>query len=884
MGLQEYHRKRDFDATAEPRGREHPERAGDALSFVVQKHAASHLHYDFRLELDGVLKSWAVPKGPSLDPAVKRLAVHVEDHPLEYGTFEGIIPRGEYGGGTVMLWDRGSWEPTFDPHKGYRKGHLRFRLHGERLRGEWHLVRSRRGGDDGQKEQWLLFKGDDEEARPATQGEITEAETTSVDTGRTMDEIAADRDATWRSNREEKKQPARKQAAPPARPAAAESTGPSPAELPGARKASMPKVMLPELATLVDDVPAGGDWVHEIKYDGYRLVVSIDGGRVRMVTRKANDWTGQFPALAPRFARLPARQAIVDGELVVMHPNGTTSFQLLQNAIHAERQDELVFFVFDLMYLDGYDLRGVPLLARKERLRALMAGLPAEGPIRFSDHVVGNGRVFHDQACRWGLEGIIAKRADSRYAANKRTKDWLKVKCMRRQEFVLGGYTDPKGSRTGFGALLLGVYEGGDLVYVGKVGTGFDDETLRGMHTRMRKLETDESPFANLRRRPRDVHWIRPELVGEVAFTEWTGENILRHPAFQGLREDKSPREVVREEPVPPPPPSRKKTDDSKTSSASLPSPAPRRRSRGKGGPEAEVAGVRITHPEKVLFSGIGMTKLELARYYEAVAPWLLPYGGRRPLTLVRCPEGAGNPPCFFQKHAEENFPKAVGRVKLVENDGSGDLYMYVDSAAGLVGMAQMYALELHVWGSRIDNLERPDLFVLDLDPATDLPWERVVESAFAVREQLEEIGLRSFLKTTGGKGLHLVVPLARRNGWDEVKEFTHRFVIAMSGRFPGRYVTKSTLAKRKGKIFLDYLRNARGATAISAYALRAKPHAPVSVPLRWDELSPRLTSDVFTPPAVLRRLRALKADPWEGFADVRQSITKKMKEAVGMK
>ena len=930
MGLNEYYRKRDFDVTAEPRGREH--QSGPVLAFIVQKHAASHLHYDFRLELDGVLKSWAVPKGPSLDPSVRRLAIHVEDHPVEYGDFEGVIPAGEYGGGTVMLWDRGAWIPTGDPHKAYRKGDLKFRLEGEKLHGAWHLVRSRRADDDGGKEQWLLFKDKDDEARSESEGLITETEPLSVKTGRSMEEIAAEADDVWRSNRpaasaskssktareqlaavaravrekaaEAEREPVEKTKS--ARPADSAkkttrtpgSVSPSPADLPGARKAKMPAELLPQLATLVDDVPPGDDWLHEIKFDGYRLVAMVRDGQARLLTRKANDWTDRFPGLAAVFAGLPAKTAVMDGELVVVAPNGTTSFQMLQNVIGSARQDELVFYVFDLMYLDGHDLRGVPLLQRKEALRALLAALPAGGPIRFSDHVLGSGEAFHAQACRMGLEGIIAKRADSRYATNKRTKDWLKVKCQRRQEFVIGGWTEPKGSRVGFGALLLGVYEGERFVHVGKVGTGFDDALLRSLLKRMKALEQDASPFDNFgkRKRPVDVHWVRPELVGEVAFTEWTDEGILRHPTFQGLREDKSAREVVREDAAPPPPSPapRRKTDEAAalspkqaaargTTARVSPPPSTRSRRGRRGASDAEVAGVRISSPDKLVFADRGITKLELARYYEAIGKWMLPHVGNRPLTLVRCPDGVQGQ-CFYQKHGDEHFHEAIGRVPITENDGDVRTYTYVDSVAALVGMVQMGVLELHTSNAKIDDFERPDRFIMDLDPAPDVPWARTVAAAFEVRDRLAELGLKSWVKTTGGKGLHVAVPLARKHSWDEVKEFSHALAIDVAARYPGQYITKSTLAKRKGKIFLDYLRNGRGATAISAFCVRARPTAAVSVPLSWDELTPALKSDDLTPAAVIQRLSRLKKDPWADFFKSRQTLTQKAKAALKVK
>ncbi|HKP76047.1 MAG TPA: DNA ligase D [Longimicrobiaceae bacterium] len=900
MGLAEYHRKRDFGKTAEPRGHEHP--SGATLAFVIQKHAASHLHYDFRLELEGVLKSWAVPKGPSLDPSIKRLAVHVEDHPIEYGSFEGIIPKGEYGGGTVMLWDHGVWEPREDPHQGYRKGSLKFILHGEKLHGGWHLVRSRRA-DEGEKEQWLLFKDDDDAARPESAGIITEEEPRSVTTGRTIEEIAAQADATWNSNRPAKDAVTRSKAKPAAaakpKPRAAASPAPAPS---GARKAAMPKELVPELATLVDDVPAGDDWLHEIKFDGYRLVVFIDRGKVRMLTRKTNDWTDRFAGLVPSFHDLPVKQAILDGEVVIVAPNGTTSFQLLQNVLNNGRQEELVFYAFDLLYLDGHDLRAAPLLERKEALRALLAGAD-EQRLRFSDHVVGNGSAFHQQACRMQLEGIISKRCSSRYTVGKRTKDWLKVKCQRRQEFVIGGWTDPKGSRSAFGSLILGYYRGDEFVHAGRVGTGFDEARLADIHKRLKKLAAPRSPFVDygVRRAPKDVHWVKPQLVAEVAFTEFTEEGILRHPVFQGLREDKPPREVVREDVQPLP--KGTKADDSpapptdvseaKASEYARPlrnrdllerPPSTRSRPPGRKTPEAEVAGVRITNPSKVLYPDVGVTKLELARYYEAIGErWMLPYCADRPLTLVRCPEGAEKP-CFYQKHADENFPTAVGRVRIEENTGEKDVYTYVDSVAGLVSMVQMGVLELHVWGARRDNPERPDLFILDLDPATDVAWERVIASALFVRQELGELGLESWCKTTGGKGLHVVVPIARRSSWEEVKGFTQLFCRMLSDKVPGQYVTTMSMAKRKGKIFLDYLRNARGATAISAYSVRSRRVCPVSTPLAWSEVTPRLDPQHFTPATVIRRLSSLKRDPWEGFWASTQSLTKSMRDAVGMK
>lgn len=859
MALEEYRRKRDFRATAEPEGGARP--AADAGRFVVQKHAASHLHYDFRLELEGVLKSWAVPRGPSLDPSVKRLAVHVEDHPIEYGGFEGIIPRGQYGGGTVMLWDRGRWIPEGDAKAALRKGHLRFRLEGERLRGGWHLVRSRRG-EGREKEQWLLFKDDDGEARSETAGVVTEDAATSVATGRTMKEIAAHADAEWRSGAPAEEALVRKKPAP------------SPTlKLDGARKAAFP-AMTPQLATLVDEAPAGDDWIHEIKYDGYRVLALVRGGKARLVTRRGNDWTARFSAVAEALAGL-ADTAVVDGEVVVLTANGASSFQALQNALGGGGGEPL-FQAFDLPYLDGMDLRGVPLLERKKALRALLARGDGR-TVRYSDHVAGRGAAFHAQACRMGLEGIISKRADARYQS-KRTRDWVKVKCLLRQELVIGGWTEPKGSRSRFGALLLGVHdEEGALVYAGKVGTGFDEARLKAVHARLAKLERADSPFANHGRRgkrPAGVHWVEPELVCEIAFTEWTDEGILRHPVFHGLREDKDAADVVRERPAHLAPSGKSTAPPEKPA----PSPAPSAR---KGG-GAEVAGVRLTSPGKVLFPVQGITKLEMARYYEEIAEWMLPHAADRPLTLVRCPDGVTGE-CFYQKHGDRHFGAAVGRVAIAENDGEERVYTYVDSAAGLVSMVQMGAVELHTSNARRDRYERPDRFVIDLDPGPGVPWARTVEAAFEVRALLEEVGLDSWVKTTGGKGLHVLVPLRRRHEWDDVKDFTRALAVELSRRHPGRYVTKSTLSARKGKIYLDYLRNGRGATSISAFCIRAKPSAAISVPLGWDELTPELDPDSFLPSAVRRRLARLESDPWEGYWASSQSITRSVRDALAV-
>jgi bifunctional non-homologous end joining protein LigD len=880
--LSEYRAKRDFAVTAEPEGAA----PGDGVGrFVVQRHRARRLHYDFRLEVGGVLASWAVPRGPSLDPAARQLAVHVEDHPLEYGGFEGIIPKGQYGGGTVLLWDRGTWTPEGDPVAGYRKGHLKFRLEGEKLHGGWHLVRlhGERAGED--KENWLLFKAEDEAAVPGSADAVTAEYPASVETGRSLEEIAADPDRVWQSNREEKVTKKAEKAAPAkAAPKPKKATA---APVPSAKKGKMPVGIEPQLATLVSDPPPGEDWVHELKLDGYRILCAVEDGEARIYTRHAKDWTDRFGPVAAAAAKLPCSSALLDGEVVVLEANGVSSFQALQNALTTDRERDLVYFAFDLLHLDGWDLRPASLLARKGALRELLAGAGDEGDaatIRFSDHVEGQGEGFYRQACKHGLEGVVAKRAGAPYRSG-RGKDWVKVKCLKRQELIIVGYTDPEGSRTGFGALLLGVHdESGELVFAGRVGTGFDDRTLRDLRQRLGKLERKTPAFKNPPRgaEARRSHWVEPELVGEVAFTEWTREGVLRHPTFQGLREDKPASEVVREEPQDRPQPKaavQRETAKKKTGGKRM---APPVHPAPEGAAKAsEFSGVRFTHPERVLFPEQGVTKRDLAIYYERIADWILPQIADRPLTLVRCPEGRQKQ-CFYQKHVTDQFPASVRRVEVDENDKTVN-YGAVRSMEGLLSLVQMGVLEFHIWGAHVDQVEKPDYVVFDLDPDEGLPWERVVEGARTMRQLLDHLGLRTFLKTTGGKGLHVCLPLVRRAGWDEVKAFTKAVSEAVVAHDPGKYTSKLPKASRKGKIFIDYLRNGRGATSICAYSTRARTDAPVSAPLFWEELDTDVRANTYTVKNLPERLEGLKSDPWEEFSKVRQSLTAAMKKAVGM-
>jgi bifunctional non-homologous end joining protein LigD len=866
MGLKEYQRKRHFGRTPEPKGGA-PQKTG-GNSYLIQKHAARRLHYDLRLELDGVMLSWAIPKGPSLDPKERRLAVQVEDHPIEYGDFEGNIPRGEYGAGTVLLWDRGTWEPEGDPHEGLRRGDLKFRLHGEKLHGSWVLIRMRKPADDDQKGDWLLIKHPDEWAVPLDKRDILQERPESVSTGRSMEQIAADYDREWTLRGETPRKELRENDAEKRESAMAHLDAKKgkkktvarnravgdPADLPGAKKSRLPERIRPQLATLMDQVPEGENWLHEIKFDGYRAICKIENREAHFFTREWKDWTDRFGNLREAAASLPVKSALLDGEVVVLLPNGATSFEALQNSL-GRRSRQLIYYAFDLLYLDGFDLRNVPLLQRKKTLSSIFRD--SEGLIRFSDHFQGQGEEIFKRACEYPLEGIISKRADRPYMPG-RGADWLKVKCLSNQEFVIGGFTEPAGSRTGFGALLVGMHQNGDLVYSGKVGTGYSDKTLNQLHSRLERLQQPKPPFSNPPKGAavRKVHWVRPELVAQVQFTGWTRDGILRHPSFQGLREDKRPDEVRKEEPAEAPKPGSGAVHD-------------------KTNPE--IAGVRISNPDRILYEDQGITKIELARYYESISDWALPHIRNRPLMFLRCPEGSRKE-CFFQKHASDSVSDLIKRIPISGQDTSVT-GLAIDSLPGLISLARMGVLEIHSWGSRIDRIEQPDLMVFDLDPDQAVQWQGVIEAAHEIRSILEVLGLRSFVKTTGGKGLHVVVPLTRRADWDEVKEFSKQVAETLVREFPDRYVAVMSKARRKGKIFVDYLRNGRGATFICPYSTRARPGAPVSTPIDWDELTPDLRSDQFNIRNLPKRLAELTRDPWEGIEKVRQSIAADMRK-----
>jgi bifunctional non-homologous end joining protein LigD len=767
--LERYREMRDFSRTPEPEGARIRAKGTRELRYYIQRHDARRLHYDFRLELDGTLKSWAVPKGPSLDPDVKRLAVEVEDHPLEYGEFEGVIPEKQYGAGDVLLWDRGSWIPEDrDPEAALRKGRLHFRLDGVKLHGRWVLFRTK-------EKQWILRKRDDGAARP---GEITLEKPHSV-----------------------KKRKSGKQK-------------------------QVPAFVAPQLATLVEDPPRTGDWVYEVKYDGYRLLARFTKDGVRLFTRAGNDWTSRLPRLAAALEKLKLEGSWLDGEIVVPAEDGRASFQQLQNAFDAGNDSKVVYYVFDALFLNGKDLRSLPLLERKRRLEESLKGTRE---VRYSEHLSADPDEALEHACKLRLEGLIAKRADARYVSG-RSRDWLKLKCRQRQDFVIGGYTAPRGSRQGFGALLVGVNAGGKLRYAGKVGTGFDDAMLSSLKQKFSKLESAEPAFVNPPRE-RGVTWLEPKLVAEVEYAERTDEGLVRQGAFMGLRRDLPAKQVEEEKPV---------------------------------------KLVNITHPDRLIWPRLKVSKAALAGYVEEVGERLLPHLAKRPLSLVRCPDGAEGK-CFYQRH-----PAAGLKLHPWKK------YVYVESLSEVLAAVQYGAVEFHTWGATLPDVAHPDRFTLDLDPDPDLPWKKLREATLMVRALLDELKLASFLKTTGGKGLHVVAPIEPRLGWDEVKEFTRRIALFLQKARPDLFLASMSKEKRKGKIFVDYLRNGETASAVAAYSPRARPEGGVSTPLAWDELGAADPRGRHTVKSVPLRLRRLGADPWKDYFMEKQTITSAMRRALG--
>ncbi len=854
--LDPYAAKRNFDRTPEPRGaRDRPRKGG--LRFVVQKHRARNLHYDLRLELDGTLKSWAVPKGPSLDPDARPLAVEVEDHPLEYADFEGVIPEGQYGGGEVIVWDRGEWEPLGDPHKGFEKGDLKFKLHGERLRGEWVLVRmKKRATDRSGRNNWLLIKKRDD----AASKENVLAPETSVKSGRTLQDLRAAH------------APADKRiriigAAPSAAPSAIEpGTGElDPSRLAGAVKAKQPASLRPQLAVTGEHPPSGDRWVHEIKYDGYRLVMFVSGGRVRLLTRTGQDWTKQFRAVAEAAAKLPFRDAIVDGEVVVLDARGVPDFQALQNAIKARAQSGLVYFAFDLPFASGWDLRGCALVDRKDLLRRVIEAAPAlGGTIRFSDHIRGRGAEVLRQALAAGLEGIVSKRADAPYES-RRSEAWVKLKGRHADDFVVVGYTDSDGARGSLGALVLAARgDDGRLVYRGRAGTGFDARTLRELLAMLKPLRRAKAPITP----PEDpaerkgVHWVEPRLVVDVEYAYLTRDGRARHASYRGLRHDKTPDEVsgggragvseyrgigVESTPTLP-----------HSDTPTLRRAAVVRHPRRAGA--AVVGGVQITHPDRVVYPDLGVTKLQVAEYYLAAADRILPFLINHPLSLLRCPKGISERG-FFQRHPMESMPDSIGVTTMAGHEKE---YLFIRDLRGLLSLVQFGTIEIHPWGCTVGAPDHPDLITFDLDPGEGVPWEGVVTAATAMREYLQGQGIASLVKTSGGKGLHVVVPMDGSATWDEVKEFARRVAETIARAAPTHF-TASATANRRGRIYIDHLRNRSGATSVAPYSLRARPGAAVSMPLGWGELRQCPGPAAYTITNAAPRLR--RADPWGGLS-----------------
>jgi bifunctional non-homologous end joining protein LigD len=848
--LQRYYAKRHFEKTPEPRGKV---RAREGRAFVIQKHGARRLHYDFRLEWDGTLKSWAVPKGPSLDPGDKRLAVRVEDHPLDYGGFEGVIPEGEYGAGPVIIWDRGTWEPEGEPAKADAKGRLNFTMHGEKMHGAWALVRIGGGPygarDKSSKQNWLLIKRTDDAAQRGKGDVLVTKQPNSVASGRSLEDVRAGKGKirTWHSNRPKRNGTGNGHAKPKrARRRAA------------AKDEDMPDFVPPELAVRVEKPPAGDDWLHEVKFDGYRIQARIDAGAVKLLTRTGLDWTDKFRALIPELQSLDCENAIIDGEVVALDADGVSDFSRLQEALSEGDEKALYYYAFDLLYRDGETLTGRPLERRKESLAALMRPLGDKGRVRMSEHFKVEGDAFFRHVCSLALEGAISKRADAPYTSG-RSGNWQKSKCVERQEMVIVGFTPSTTGPGTIGSLILGQHQDGKLVYSGRVGTGFTHKSARMLHKRLSALRTGAAPVVAPAGMRKDARWVKPELVAEIEFVGWTADRIVRHGAFKGLREDKAAAEVTPEAP--------RKAMASSARSA-------------KAAKGREKLFSVLSHPDRVLYDAQGITKLGLAEYYAEVAELMVPHVRDRPLSLVRCPGGTTGE-CFYQK----SIPQGTPDVHEVHNTARGkkETYPAIRDVKGLIGLTQMGTLELHIWGCKAAKIMTPDRIVFDVDPDEGMAWERVIAAAFEIRDRLKAIGLTSFLKTTGGKGLHVAAPIAPKHDWDTVKAFTKAFASAMMHDAPDRYVVTISKKARKGKIFIDYLRNGYGATFVAPYSPRARSNAPISMPLEWKELTPALRSDHFRLENVAARLKAMKHDPWRDMLKLRQSITAKMLKQFGV-
>ncbi|HEY9281206.1 MAG TPA: DNA ligase D [Eoetvoesiella sp.] len=827
--LKPYKSKRDFSTTSEPA--EGGVANESARSFVIQKHWATRLHYDFRLELDGTMKSWAVPKGPSFDPADKRMAVHVEDHPIAYNTFEGRIPARQYGAGKVIVWDKGVWMPFGDARKGYGEGKLKFELHGHKLRGKWALVRMK--GGKASQDHWLLIKEKDEFSRQANEFSV-------------VDEMP---DSVARLDDNRPGGNAGPEALAVAAQARREAVHCSGAKTSFGVKAGLPAMLKPQLATLVDSPPGDSQqWLYEIKLDGYRILTRVQKGRVQLYTRNANDWTGRLTVLVRQLKALKLPEGWYDGEIVILDKRGLPDFQALQNAFDNSKTEDIVYYLFDLPFCDGMDLRKEPLVVRREKLQGL---LPADesGSIRFSETFNAAGRDMIASACKLGLEGVIGKKKAS-YYVSRRSQDWIKLKCSLRQEFVVGGYTDPQGSRIGIGSLLLGVHDdAGALRYAGNVGTGFNQKNLADIKQTLEALHTGKSPFSASTGIDGKAHWVKPVLLAEVSFGQWTKTGSIRHSVFHGLRHDKPAKSVVREHPM--------------------------QISAKSAQPDSLLAKFKVTHPERIVDESSRTAKIDVVRYYALVAPLMLEHLKSRPVSLVRAPDGV-NGQIFFQKHLET--AKMVGVRQLSpELDPDHDALMEVVSAQGLLSAAQMNVIEFHTWNAVKTTIGKPDRMTFDLDPGKGIEWPAMQEAALVVRAFLNELELDSFVKTSGGKGLHVIVPLQRRHSWDTVKDFSHAIVLHLAKTLPKRFSALSGPRNRVGKIFIDYLRNGFGATTVAAWSARARPGMGVSVPVAWDEVDTLHGSAQWHIGNIHERLDKGN-EPWRGYNDAAQTLTAAMK------
>jgi bifunctional non-homologous end joining protein LigD len=869
--LATYRAKRDFKKTAEPSGKAAVQPA-EYPRFVIQKHAASRLHYDLRLEHDGTFKSWAVTKGPSLDPKDKRLAVEVEDHPLDYGDFEGTIPKGEYGGGTVMLWDRGFWTPEGGQSvdAALRKGDLKFTLAGEKLRGSWVLVRMRRDRERGKRNNWLLIKHRDGYEKEGDGESVLDLDR-SVASGRTMEQIEAgqgrapkpfmlgnsktfEAGAVWHSNREEK--------APPRSGAAALRASGVAKKAQPQRVAKMPNFVKPQLCLTVERPPSGAGWVHEIKLDGYRMQLRVERGKAKLLTRKALDWTDKFRTIAEAAKRLP--DCIMDGEVAALDKKGMPDFSALQAALSEGRSDDLIYFAFDLMFAQGEDLRALPLGERKERLRALLENMGPE--IRYVEHLADDGDAVLKSASEMGLEGIISKRVTAPYAST-RNDHFVKAKSRGGQEVVIGGWS---GSRTHLRSLLVGVYRDGKLTYAGRVGTGYNAKNSKDLLQKLKKQISNENPFTGAPRKQKDWIWIEPKLVAEIEFAGWTGGGNIRQASFKGLREDKPAEEVVAE-------PGPEVTDMGGTASSKSRTTT----ARVANGSNV-VMGVTISKPDKELWPASGdegpYTKLDLAQYLETVGPWMMVHLEGRPCSIIRAPDGIHGER-FFQRHAMKGMSNLV---ELTTVEGDRKPYLQIDRVEGLIAMAQIAAVEFHPWNCQRHAPSVPGRLIFDLDPGPDVPFTKVVAAAKEMRERLEQVGLVAFCKSTGGKGLHVVTPLkgGKSNiGWPEAKTFAQAICADMASDSPDLYLVNMAKKLRGGKIYLDYLRNDRMSTAVAPLSPRGRDGAPVSMPLTWAQVRNDLDPTRFTirtVPALMKKTRA-----WEDYCDCERPLEPAIKRFV---